>query len=144
MASYKEIKKDLALKQKETKKLEKELAKVELNNKLSCVTDIIYKNKNLCNTIISLPSDEVRLVMSEIINSIEFIKLFDDVLKCESLSNLRKTKLEKAEKRKAVKGDNNQPTSTSFGTSEQFALSEQAEMSEQTMKPDYTGDISNY
>ena len=144
MASYKEIKKDLALKQKETKKLEKELAKAELDNKLSCITDIIYKNKNLCNTIIAMPGDEVKLVMSEIINSTEFMKIFEAAFNSESLSVLRKNKAEKAEKRKIVKADANQTYDSVHDVSKHSALSEQAEVSEQTMKPDYTGDISNY
>ena len=144
MSNLKNVKKELAKKRREIEKLEKEMTMTNLSNKMSYVADAIFTNKHLCDTLTSIPGDEAKLVLSKIINSSEFIKLFDDVLKCESLSNLRKTKLEKAEKRKAVKGDNNQPTSTSFGTSEQFALSEQAEMPEQTMKPDYTGDISNY
>lgn len=129
---------------REIKKLEKEIEKESITSKLSCITDIFIKNKMLCDTIVSLPSDEVKIVLSEALNSTEFINSVNNSLsKSEKLCELRERKSAKAEKRKAVKGDKNQPTSTSFDTSEQFALSEQAEMSEQTMKLDYTGDISN-
>ena len=72
------------------------------------------------------------------------VVLYADAKCSESLSVLRKNKAEKAEKRKIVKADANQTYDSVHDVSEHSALSEQAEVSEQTMKPDYTGDISNY
>lgn len=107
MNNKKEIKKELAKKKKETEALRKELTKAELSDKLSCITDIIGRNEILCSKINALPSDEVKSVMDEIIGSPAFDDLIDTVL-CGStrLAALRRSKAEKAEKRKRISEQN--------------------------------------
>lgn len=118
MKKKKEIKRELIKKEKERDALERDLAKAELSDKLSCVTDIVVKNKNLCEKINALPSDEVKIVMDEIINSPAFDELIDTVL-CGStrLEALRISKAEKAAKRKR-KSEQNKPSDYGEGGAE--------------------------
>lgn len=103
MTNKKDIKKELARMNKESDKLLKELCTIELSNKLKCVVDTIQRSELLSGKITSLPSDEVRVVMTEVINSPEFISLFERTLESSSkLAELRRNKAEKAEKRKHI------------------------------------------
>lgn len=110
MNNKKEIQKELAiknkehaLKQKEADKLQKELVAIKLSEKLHCVTDAVQRSEFLSGKITSLPSDEVRIVMNEVINSHEFISLFERTLESSTkLAALRRNKAAKAEKRKRM------------------------------------------
>ncbi|MGN0690728.1 MAG: hypothetical protein ACI4K7_00070 [Oscillospiraceae bacterium] len=118
MTKKKEIEKQIAKKGKETDALKRDLAKVKLSERLSCVTDIVVKNNNLCEKITALPSDEVKIVMDEIINLPAFDALIDTVL-CGStrLAALRISKAERAEKRKR-KSEQNKPSDYGEGGAE--------------------------
>ena len=106
MKDSKDIKKEIALKNKEKALLEKELAKSELGKRIQHVPDIILKNKLLSEKLTSLPCDEARIVWEEVINSEQFLKIFDTAL-CTStrLSGLRASKAKKKEKRKATEAE---------------------------------------
>ncbi|MCI7349587.1 MAG: hypothetical protein MSH60_02420 [Ruminococcus sp.] len=110
MKKKNEIKRELIKKEKERDALERDLAKAELSDKLSCVTDFVVKNKSLCEKINALPGDEVKIVMDEIINSPAFDALIDTVL-CGStrLAALRRSKAEKAARRKC-KSEQSKPS----------------------------------
>lgn len=103
MTNKKDIKKELARMHKESDKLLKELCTIELNDKLKCVTDAVQRSEFLSGKIISLPGDELRIVMNEVINSPEFISLFERTLESSTrLAALRRNKAVKAEKRKRM------------------------------------------
>ncbi len=117
MTEKEEIKKEISKREKETEALKKEYVKAELNDKLCCVTDIIVRNKNLCSKTNALPSDEVKIVMDEIIGSPAFDELIDTVL-CGStrLAALRRSKAGKAEKRKRISEQNKSSLNVEGGT----------------------------
>lgn len=100
MKINKEMKKELARRQKEFDKFKKTVIKNELEEKLKCVTDEIMKNKELCDKICSMPNDEVKVVMNDIIRSTVFGDLFETSLNGPNLAALRASKAAKAEKRK--------------------------------------------
>lgn len=96
--------KEQALKQKESDKLQKELVMIKLCEKLQCVTDAVQRSEFLSGKIISMPGDELRIVMNEVINSPEFISLFERTLESSTrLAALRRNKAVKAEKRKRMR-----------------------------------------
>ena len=104
MNNKKEIKKALALSNKNTNQLKKELCMLELDDKLKCVTSAVQRSEFLSGKIISLPGDELRIVMNEVINSPEFISLFERTLESSTrLAALRRNKAVKAEKRKRMR-----------------------------------------
>ncbi len=92
MHSMKNLKKDFVSKQKEADKAKMIMLKEELNKKLDCVTDIVINNESLCKEIISLPRDEVKVVMTDIICSPAFDELFKVALNSEKLASLRASK----------------------------------------------------
>ena len=103
MTNKKDIRKELARMNKESNKLLKELCTIELSDKLKCVVETVQRSEFLSGKITSLPGDEVRIVMNEVINSHEFISLFERTLESSSkLAELRRNKAEKAEKRKRI------------------------------------------
>lgn len=103
MREQKEVEKELALSDKNNNRLKKELCSIKLSKKLQCVTDAFQHSEFLSGKITSLPSDEVRIVMNEVINSHEFISLFERTLESSTkLAALRRNKAAKAEKRKRM------------------------------------------
>ena len=103
MREQKEVEKELALSDKNNNRLKKELCSIKLSKKLQCVTDAFQHSEFLSGKITSLPSDEVRVVMNEVINSHEFISLFERTLESSTrLAALRRNKAAKAEKRKRM------------------------------------------
>ncbi|MGN0604347.1 MAG: hypothetical protein ACI4I2_10225 [Oscillospiraceae bacterium] len=103
MREQKEVEKELALSDKNNNKLKKELCSIKLSKKLQCVTDAVQRSEFLSGKIISMPGDELRIVMNEVINSPEFISLFERTLESSTrLAALRRNKAVKAEKRKRV------------------------------------------
>lgn len=103
MREQKEVEKELALSDKNNNRLKKELCSIKLSKKLQCVTDAFQHSEFLSGKITSLPSDEVRVVMNEVINSHEFISLFECTLESSTkLVALRRNKAVKAEKRKRM------------------------------------------
>lgn len=104
MRNQKEVEKELALSDKNNNKLKKELCSIKLSKKLPCVVDAVQRSEFLCGKIISLPGDELRIVMNEVINSPEFISLFKRTLESSTrLAALRRNKAVKAEKRKRMR-----------------------------------------
>ena len=125
---YKVLKAQVEENRKQKESLDYKLALMELSDKLESIPEIIQVNKTLCNSLISMPRDEVRIVMTEVINSDEFFKLFDAAInKSEKLAKLRKSKALKAEKRKASKSDANKSDSAQSAPSEAFAFNENTE-----------------
>lgn len=153
MTDSKQVKKDLALNRKQEIQLLKKLAKSELSKRISYVPDIIMKDKVLCDKLTALPCDEARIVLSEVINSALFHEAFDAAINNSAkLSDLRKSKAKKAEKRKAAKSEDVCQTDVTAHTvpSEQTEvwerysqaeISEQNEFSEQTFTPEHTDSI---
>lgn len=104
MREQKEVEKELALSDKNNNKLKKELCTIKLSKKLPCVVDAVQRSEFLSGKIISLTGDELRIVMNEVINSPEFIALFERTLESSTrLAALRRNKAVKAEKRKRMR-----------------------------------------
>lgn len=73
----------------------------ELEEKLECLPTLIYQNEAMCSTILSLPNDELKIVLKEIFSSTEFINWFKATIEGSTeLAKKRQSKIDKAEKRK--------------------------------------------
>lgn len=125
---YKVLKAQAEENRKQRESLDYKLALMELSDKLEFIPEIIQGNKDLCNSIISMPRDEVRIVLADVINSPVFYELFDTVLhKSEKLAKLRKSKALKAEKRKASRFGANKSDSAQTAPSEALELNQNTE-----------------
>ena len=101
MGNRKEIKQQLLKIQKEEQKKMQEYVVSELEEKLECIPTLIYQNKAMCDTILSLPNDELKIVLKEIFSSTEFINWFKATIEGSTeLAKRRQSKVDKAEKRK--------------------------------------------
>ena len=101
MGNRKEIKHQLLKIQKEEQKKMQEYVVSELEEKLECIPTLIYQNKAMCDTILSLPNDELKIVLKEIFSSTEFINWFKATIEGSTeLAKRRQSKVDKAEKRK--------------------------------------------
>ena len=97
----KDLRKELARMKKETDKLEKQFLKSELSDKLACITDIIMQDKYLQESLSSMPSDEIKIIMNAVIGSTAFqTMVHTEMNNNQKLKELRAKKAEKAEKRK--------------------------------------------
>ena len=101
MGNRKEIKQQLLKIQKEEQKKMQEYVVSELEEKLECLPTLIYQNEVMCNIILSLPNDELKIVLKEIFSSTEFINWFKATIEGSTeLAKKRQSKVDKAEKRK--------------------------------------------
>ena len=101
MGNRKEIKQQLLKIQKEEQKKMQEYVVSELEEKLECLPTLIYQNEAMCNIILSLPNDELKIVLKEIFSSTEFINWFKATIEGSTeLAKKRQSKVDKAEKRK--------------------------------------------
>ncbi|MBQ7981058.1 MAG: hypothetical protein IJ305_05545 [Oscillospiraceae bacterium] len=101
MGNKKEIKQQLLKIQKEEQKKMQEYVVSELEEKLECLPTLIYQNEAMCNIILSLPNDELKIVLKEIFSSTEFINWFKVTIEGSTeLAKRRQSKVDKAEKRK--------------------------------------------
>ena len=101
MGNRKEIKQQLLKIQKEEQKKMQEYVVSELEEKLECLPTLIYQNEAMCNIILSLPNDELKIVLKEIFSSTEFINWFKATIEGSTeLAKRRRSKVDKAEKRK--------------------------------------------
>lgn len=101
MGNRKEIKQQLLKIQKEEQKKMQEYVVSELKEKLECLPTLIYQNEAMCSIILSLPNDELKIVLKEIFSSTEFINWFKATIEGSTeLAKKRQTKVDKAEKRK--------------------------------------------
>lgn len=98
------LSKELRNQQKELlqkiKEIKHNAVEENIKAKLPCVIEVLMKNEDVCETLISLPIDEYKILMNEIISSDDFRMLLDDKLACEEIEKCRCRKKEKAEKRK--------------------------------------------
>ena len=101
MGNRKEIKQQLLKIQKEEQKKMQEYVVSELEEKLECLPTLIYQNEAMCSIILSLPNDELKIVLKEIFSSTEFINWFKATIEGSTeLAKKRQSKVDKAEKRK--------------------------------------------
>ena len=101
MGNRKEIKQQLLKIQKEEQKKMQEYVVSELEEKLECLPTLIYQNEAMCSIILSLPNDELKIVLKEIFSSTEFINWFKATIEGSTeLAKRRQSKVDKAEKRK--------------------------------------------
>ena len=101
MGNRKEIKQQLLKIQKEEQKKMQEYVVSELEEKLECLPTLIYQNEAMCSVILSLPNDELKIVLKEIFSSTEFINWFKATIEGSTeLAKRRQSKVDKAEKRK--------------------------------------------
>ena len=101
MGNRKEIKQQLLKIQKEEQKKMQEYVVSELEEKLECLPTLIYQNEAMCSIILSLPNDELKIVLKEIFSSTEFINWFKATIEGSTeLAKRRRSKVDKAEKRK--------------------------------------------
>ena len=101
MGNRKEIKQQLLKIQKEEQKKMQEYVVSELEEKLECLPTLIYQNEAMCSVILSLPNDELKIVLKEIFSSTEFINWFKATIEGSTeLAKKRQSKVDKAEKRK--------------------------------------------
>lgn len=106
----KDLRKELARMKKETDKLEKQFLKSELSDKLACITDIIMQDKYLQESLSSMPSDEIKIIMNAVIGSTAFqTMVHTEMNNNQKLKELRAKKAEKAEKRKHKSENANPP-----------------------------------
>ena len=101
MGNRKEIRQRLSKLEKEKQKAQQEYVVSELEEKLECLPTLIYQNEAMCNIILSLPNDELKIVLKEIFSSTEFINWFKATIEGSTeLAKRRRSKVDKAEKRK--------------------------------------------
>ena len=101
MGNRREIKQQLLKIQKEEQKKMQEYVVSELEEKLECLPTLIYQNEAMCRIILSLPNDELKIVLKEIFSSTEFINWFKATIEGSTeLAKKRQSKVDKAEKRK--------------------------------------------
>lgn len=101
MGSRKEFRQRLLKLEKEKQKAMQEYVVDELKEKLECLPTLIYQNEAMCSTILSLPNDELKIVLKEIFSSTEFINWFKATIEGSTeLAKRRQSKVDKAEKRK--------------------------------------------
>ena len=101
MGNRKEIRQRLSKLEKEKQEALQEYVVDELKEKLECLPTLIYQNEALCNTIISLPNDELKIILKEIFSSDEFFNWFNATIEgSTALAERRRSKINKAEKRK--------------------------------------------
>ena len=101
MGNRKEIKQQLLKIQKEEQKKMQEYVVSELEEKLECLPTLIYQNEAMYSVILSLPNDELKIVLKEIFSSTEFINWFKATIEGSTeLAKKRQSKVDKAEKRK--------------------------------------------
>lgn len=101
MGNRKEIRQRLLKLEKEKQKALQEYMVDELKEKFECLPTLIYQNEAMCSTILSLPNDELKIVLKEIFSSTEFINLFKATIEGSTeLAKKRQSKVDKAEKRK--------------------------------------------
>ncbi len=97
-----EIRKEMTLGNRHQDKLIQEYQMSQLTKRLSYAAGAIAKNGALCEALTSLPCDEARIVLEEVIQSEEFSVAFNRVMnESTRLSKVRRDKYERAEKRKA-------------------------------------------
>ncbi len=101
MGNRKEIKQRLSKLEKEKQKAQQEYVEDKLKEKLECLPTLIYQNEAMCNIILSLPNNELKIVLKEIFSSTEFINWFKATIEGSTeLAKKRRSKIDKAEKRK--------------------------------------------
>jgi len=101
MGNRKEIRQRLSKLEKEKQKAQQEYVVSELEEKLECLPTLIYQNEAMCSVILSLPNDELKIVLKEIFSSTEFINWFKATIEGSTeLAKRRRSKVDKAEKRK--------------------------------------------
>ena len=101
MGNRKEIRQRLSKLEKEKQKAQQEYVVSELEEKLECLPTLNYQNEAMCSVILSLPNDELKIVLKEIFSSTEFINWFKATIEGSTeLAKRRRSKVDKAEKRK--------------------------------------------
>lgn len=147
MKSTNDIKKELERQKAEMEKTKKAYCKSKANDDYKKAT---LSDEELCDTIGSMPSDEVVILFNEILNSKEFVsafKLADQ--NSTKLKHIRASKEAKAERRKAKNAQEKQSEQTDIlqvaepaisseanNADEALTQSEQAELSEQNTQSD--------
>ena len=118
MGNRKEIRQRLSKIEKEKQKAQQEYVVSELEEKLECLPTLIYQNEAMCSIILSLPNDELKIVLKEIFSSTEFINWFKATIEGSTeLAKKRQSKVDKAEKRKR-KNEQPQLFNSTAGTDE--------------------------
>lgn len=113
MAQINDLKKQLKQARKEADKINRAIVEAKISDKLKCITSIVMRSEFFCDRIVSMPTDEVGILLNEIINSDGFAALLEDVSKNSArLAELRAGKAAKAEKRKHDSFSAEQPACT--------------------------------
>lgn len=100
MINLTQERKAIALQEKQTIELKRNMFKKQLDDKLKDISTFIMKNDKLTETILSLPNDEVKCILNEMLASDKFAALFENTIENSTeLAALRKRKSDKKARR---------------------------------------------
>lgn len=128
MKNTSDLKKELERQKNGIKKAEKAYNKSKANDSLR---NVVLENEDLCSIVASLSANEAAIVFNEILNSTKFLSVFSNAANTSpKLNAFRKSKVAKAERRKAKK--------TQETLSEQTVISEVTDPFGDTFSPEST------